>query len=224
MINNRLNTKKLILTKDGSHSFFSSKFNESYHSKYGAVTEAKHVFIKNGLLNCNKKKIDILEIGFGTGLNTLLSLNTANAKNININYMTLEQYPLSHNEYKQLNYSSIIDVDKYHYNKINESEWEKNIFINRKFSLTKKKILLEEFETEKKFDIVYFDAFSPEKQPELWTEKIFIKIYNFLKPNGFMVTYCSKGIVKRRLAKVGFKVNVLKGPPGKREMLKANQK
>ena len=217
-------TRKIIITNDGAHSIFSSQINESYHSKHGSIVEAEHVFIKHGLLAINKKNINILEIGFGTGLNALLSLQKSIQKNININYHAIELYPITKDEYLQLNFPKLIGMEKSAFNKLHESEWEKKNQITKNFKLTKYKISIEEFKTKKSFDIIYFDAFSPEKQPELWTKKIFSKMYSNLKSNGFIVTYCAKGIVKRTLKEIGFEVLSLDGPPGKRQMTKANRK
>lgn len=217
-------TRKIIITNDGAHSIFSSQVNESYHSKHGSIVEAEHVFIKNGLLAINKKNINILEIGFGTGLNALLSLQKSIQKNININYRAIELYPITKDEYLQLNFPELIGMEKSVFNKLHEGKWEKKNQINKNFKLTKHKISIEEFKTKKSFDIIYFDAFSPEKQPELWTKKIFSKMYSNLKSNGFLVTYCAKGIVKRTLKEIGFEVLSLDGPPGKRQMTKANRK
>ena len=209
---------EIIITNDGSHSIFNPIINESYHSKNGAIIEAMHIFIQNGFLSLKKKNINILEIGFGSGLNTLLTYLQAEDKLITTNYHTIERYPLKNQILKQLNYAKLIGIDKKKFLAIHKCNWQKENKISDYFKLTKNHIAIEKYNTNIKFDIIYFDAFSPEKQPELWTKKIFQKMYYFLKNNGTLITYCAKGVVKRTMKEVGFQINVLKGPPGKREI------
>lgn len=215
--------RKLITTNDGSHSLFVQEINECYHSRHGSIIEAEHVFIKNGLLAENKKKFQILEVGFGTGLNALLTLQKARQKNIKINYYGIELYPVEKNNYTKLNFSELIGENKNTLLKIHEVKWEEKSEINNSFFLTKHKTSLEEYTSKLKFDIIYFDAFSPNTQPELWTKSIFIKMYNILKDDGFLVTYCAKGSFRRTLKSIGFNVISLDGPLGKRQMTKANR-
>ena len=214
---------KLIITNDGSHSIFNNKVNESYHSIHGAIVEAEHVFIKNGMLATKKKKINILEIGFGTGLNALLTTHKSKQKKIFVNYHAIEPYPIEKNQYSQLNFCDLIGIDTSILIKLHKSQWEKEQKIHDFFKLTKHKILLEKYIPKKKFDIIYFDAFSPIKQPELWEENIFKKVHDLLHSDGFLVTYCAKGSVKRIMQKAGFKIIVLDGPPGKRQMTRGNK-
>ena len=214
---------KLVITNDGSHSIFNPEINETYHSKHGAIVEAEHVFIKNGLLAENKKQFNILEVGFGTGLNALLTAQKAKQKNIAINYHGIELYPVKKENYTQLNFTGLIGEDNSELLKLHECDWETEQKINDYFKLTKNEIALENYTNNTKFDIIYFDAFSPEKQPHLWDEKIFSNMYKLLKEDGFLVTYCAKGVVKRTMKAVGFEIIVLDGPPGKRQMTRANK-
>ena len=214
---------KLVITNDGSHSIFNAKINECYHSKHGAIVEAEHVFIRNGFSAVNKKQLNILEIGFGTGLNTLLTLQKAVQKKIIVNYHTIECYPLEKSHYSKLNFTDLIGIDQDDLLKLHTSKWEEELKINNFFNLTKMNTDLQTYVSEVKFDIIYFDAFSPEKQPELWTNTIFMEMHNYLKEDGFLITYCAKGIVKRTMKSVGFEIIVLDGPPGKRQMTRANK-
>ena len=214
---------KLVITNDGSHSIFNPEVNETYHSKHGAIVEAEYVFIKNGLLAENKKQFSILEVGFGTGLNALLTAQKAQQKKIAINYHGIELYPVPKESYIQLNFTELIGEEKSKLLNLHECNWEEEHVINKFFKLTKNEIALENYTSKTKFDIIYFDAFSPEKQPELWTAEVFQNMYNLLNEDGFLVTYCAKGVVKRTMKTVGFEIIVLDGPPGKRQMTRANK-
>tara|TARA_B100000614_G_C14356461_1_gene415279 strand:+ start:50 stop:700 length:651 start_codon:yes stop_codon:yes gene_type:complete len=214
--------KELILTNDGSHSLFVKKLNETYHSIHGSITEANHVFIRNGLQFQNKLNINILEIGFGTGLNALLTLLNLNQKRVN--YTSLEPFPISDKIYKKLNFYEILKSDKETFIKLHNSDWEVNVPHTDNFNLNKLRKKIQYFNSSEKFDIIYFDAFAPEKQSEMWSIEVLNKCYYFLKPKGFLVTYCAKGVVKRTLKEVGFLVESLEGPPGKREMIRAFKK
>jgi tRNA U34 5-methylaminomethyl-2-thiouridine-forming methyltransferase MnmC len=216
-------TNKLVITNDGSHSIFNPEVNETYHSKHGAIVEAEYVFIKNGLLAENKKQFNILEVGFGTGLNALLTAQKAQQKKITINYHGIELYPVPKESYSQLNFTELIGEKNSKLLQLHECEWEKEHVINNFFKLTKNEITLENYSSKTKFDIIYFDAFSPEKQQELWTTEVFQNMYNLLNKDGFLVTYCAKGSVKRTMKAVGFEIIVLDGPPGKRQMTRANK-
>ena len=216
-------TNKLVITNDGSHSIYNPEVNETYHSKHGAIVEAEYVFIKNGLLAENKKQFNILEVGFGTGLNALLTAQKAQQKKITINYHGIELYPVPKESYSQLNFTELIGEKNSKLLQLHECEWEKEHVINNFFKLTKNEITLENYSSKTKFDIIYFDAFSPEKQQELWTTEVFQNMYNLLNKDGFLVTYCAKGSVKRTMKAVGFEIIVLDGPPGKRQMTRANK-
>ena len=214
---------KIVITNDGSHSIFNPEVNETYHSKHGAIVEAEHVFIKNGLLAENKIQYNMLEVGFGTGLNALLTAQKAQQKKNMINYHAIELYPVPKESYSQLNFTELIGEEKSKLLILHECKWEKEQVINNFFKLTKNEISLDKYTSKIKFDIIYFDAFSPEKQPELWTIEIFKKMYDLLNEDGFLVTYCAKGSVKRTMKAVGFEIIVLDGPPGKRQMTRANK-
>jgi len=214
---------KLVITNDGSHSIFNPEVNETYHSKHGAIVEAEHVFIKNGLLAENKKQFNILEVGFGTGLNALLTAQKAKQKNIAVNYHAIELYPVPKESYMQLNFTALIGEESSELLKLHDCSWGTEHEIHEYFKLTKNEISLEDYKSDTKFDIIYFDAFSPEKQPNLWNAEIFQNMHNLLKEEGFLITYCAKGVVKRIMKAVGFEIVVLDGPPGKRQMTRANK-
>lgn len=213
----------VVITNDGSSSIYSQQFNEHYHSIHGAKQEAEHVFINAGLNEKmpSQNSIAILEIGFGTGLNTLLTAKESVEKKQFINYTSIELYPLENVIFYQLNFNSI---DNKLYRNIYEAKWNTTVSIHTYFQLKKILMDIEAVTFENQFDIIYFDAFSPEKQPNLWTDFIFDKMFKALKKDGLLVTYCAKGIVKRTLKSVGFFVEALPGPKGKREMIRANKK
>ncbi len=210
---------EIIITQDGSSSVMCGIHGVTYHSKYGAIQESKHVFINAALLPQLRVKnsISILEMGFGTGLNTLLTLQ--NTDKNKVFYTTLESNPLVEKDWKKLNYPSLIDskLEK-DFQQIHQSNWGVKSTINSNFELLKLNTNLEDWAPTDKYDIIYFDAFAPTSQPELWTKEIFQKLFNTLHPNGVLVTYCAKGVVKRTLKEVGFTVESIPGPPGKREM------
>ncbi|OQY02524.1 MAG: hypothetical protein B6I20_06840 [Bacteroidetes bacterium 4572_117] len=220
-----LSENKLILTTDGSHTVLNSGIGETYHSENGAINESLHVFIQNGLSLINKTEINILEIGFGTGLNALLTYQFAAANNKNINYFTLEKFPLKKGLVKQLNYTEKLSVDNEFFLKLHDLGWDNESNISPNFRLIKRKsdLLDYNFNELKNIDLVFFDAFSPSKQPELWTKNIFDKIYNAMSVSGLLSTYSSAGVVKRALREVGFKVKRKPGPKGKFHMLNATK-
>lgn len=213
-------------TKDGSHTLFSQKFDEIYHSRHGALLESQHVFIQAGLEMAlqNTKKIELLEVGWGTGLNSLLSLQyMLKHPQVQVNYMGVEPLPVPIDIIRQLNYLAQLnqaDLTDY-FMKMHEIAWNEAFDILPNFQLYKNSQKIEELKTNKRFDLVYFDAFAPSKHPEMWEHKTLEHISQFLAPQGILVTYCAKGQFKRDLQSLGFDVEKLPGPPGKREMTRA---
>lgn len=217
--------REIIQTLDGSTTIHIAEWDECYHSKHGAIQEAQHVFIKNGLSLFPDRNVSILEIGFGTGLNAFITFLESKKSNQSIDYVGVEAYPISAEEIVSMNYveelnaveqSSIFDT-------MHQSNWEEKIILDDDFTLTKRKQFFEEIDDENKFDLIYFDAFGYRVQPELWSTAIFEKMYKALKPNGVLVTYAARGVVKRSMIEVGFTVEKLAGPPGKREMFRATK-
>jgi tRNA U34 5-methylaminomethyl-2-thiouridine-forming methyltransferase MnmC len=217
-----------LVTDDHSHTLFSERFKATYHSTRGAISESKHVFIQNGLQYLHEqfqpKEISILEVGFGTGLNTFMTYLYAKENALEINYQSVEAYPVPLEESSQLNYTSqFSEQEKIVFNQMHQQEWNRVGEISNKFSLTKHLSLLEEFNIQKQFDVIYFDAFSPSEQPEIWTETIFKKMYDLLYTNGVLVTYCAQGQMKRNMKQAGFKVKALPGFGSKREMTRGEK-
>jgi len=220
--------RKIITTKDGSNSLLVPALNEQYHSIHGAKQEAEHVFLKMGLedssiqAHCNTNSISVFEVGFGTGLNALLSANWAILNNKKIEYTAIEKYPVSKEEFDQLNYGDLLgEVELY--NQISNSKWEEFVTINDHFKVKKIALDLIADELPKGFDVVYFDAFAPNKQSKLWEVSVFEKIYSIMTSKGVLVTYCCQGQARRNMIEAGFKVEKVQGPPGKREMLRARK-
>ncbi|WGH77111.1 tRNA (5-methylaminomethyl-2-thiouridine)(34)-methyltransferase MnmD [Tenacibaculum tangerinum] len=214
--------REIIITSDGSTTIHLPEWNEQYHSKHGAIQEAYHVFIKNGLKHTDAKKVSILEIGFGTGLNCFITLLEANKE---IDYVGIEAYPVAKEEVEKLNYVAELEAEDKRtlFEKIHEISWEEKHKITSNFSLTKRKQFFNEITDKNCFDLLYFDAFGARVQPDLWTEEIFKIMFTALKPEGILVTYSAKGSVRRAMQKVGFEVERLPGPPGKREMLRGTK-
>lgn len=217
--------RDIITTGDGSKTIHIRDWNEQYHSKHGAVQEAYHVFIKHGLSLFTNQDVSILEIGFGTGLNAFITFLEARKTALKIRYTGVELYPIAQNEMKALNYSSQLDVKDFNdiFLKMHASSWEDEVAISDDFMLRKEKKDFKDITAENEFDLIYFDAFGARVQPELWTEAIFNRMYSALKKNGILVTYAAKGSVRRAMQTVGFTVERLPGPPGKREMLRAKK-
>lgn len=215
------------LTADGSHTLFIPGLDEHYHSVNGAVQESTHVFIEAGLRHCSKDVIRIFEVGFGTGLNAFLTLLESNKTKKTIHYTTIEAYPLSDSIIKELNYpAKCLSIEKEMYYKLHDAEWEKESEITDTFFLTKRKADFTNFdfsEIKENVDIIYFDAFAPDKQSDMWTQEIFDKLYNVAGVGCILVTYCAKGVVRRMMQQAGFTTERLPGPPGKREMLRATK-
>ncbi|MGJ8658711.1 MAG: tRNA (5-methylaminomethyl-2-thiouridine)(34)-methyltransferase MnmD [Cellulophaga fucicola] len=217
--------RKIITTGDGSKTIQIEEWDEQYHSKHGAVQEAYHVFIKHGLSLFKDSAVSILEIGFGTGLNALITTLEAPKSNLKIQYTGVEAYPVALEEVEQLNYVEQLNApeSKDVFTKMHASVWEEKEYILPEFSLIKKQQDFLDIKDEAAFDLVYFDAFGARVQPELWTETIFTIMYKALRPKGVLVTYAAKGSVRRAMLAVGFTVERLPGPPGKREMLRATK-
>jgi len=215
--------REIIITADGSSTIHIPEWNEQYHSKHGAIQEAIHVFIKSGLQLFSDKNISVLEIGFGTGLNSFITFLEAPKLNLEIDYVGVEAYPVAADEIEKLNYVSELKAENFNevFNNMHQCSWNDKIEISSMFSLTKQQKLFKEINDEGAFDLIYFDAFGARVQPELWTEEIFEAMFQALKKGGVLVTYCAKGSVRRAMLKVGFLVEKLPGPPGKREMLRA---
>ncbi len=216
--------RRFIQTADGSTSIYLEEINEHYHSKHGAIVESNHIFIKNGLLQkSNLREISVFEVGMGTGLNVMTTIKAATMHNLEIDYHTVEAFPIIEEELEFINFSSLLEMEQDLFLRIHTVPWRHENELQPYFKFTKLNAKLSELEMRKEsFDVVYFDAFAPEKQEEMWTEEIFQEMFKALKPGGILVTYCVKGAVKRRLQSVGFRVEKLKGPEGgKREMCRA---
>lgn len=232
--------REIVITADGSSTIHLPDWNEQYHSKHGAIQEAYHVFIKHGLnhlyqsntLSCHSglvsesyKETAILEIGFGTGLNAFITLLETEKLDIAVDYFGVEAYPVSMEEVLQLNYPTELKVEskKDVFLQLHRTAWEKKQKISTQFSITKQKRFFHQINELDTYNLIYFDAFGARVQPELWTEAIFEKMYRALKQGGVLVTYAAKGSVRRAMQAVGFKVEKLPGPPGKREMLRGSK-
>ncbi|WP_340063752.1 tRNA (5-methylaminomethyl-2-thiouridine)(34)-methyltransferase MnmD [Ascidiimonas aurantiaca] len=215
--------RSIITTADGAHTIFLEEWNEQYHSRHGAVQEARHVFIKMGLKLFRNRHLRILEMGFGTGLNAFITLLEAPLLRLKVQYTGLEAYPVPKEEYQLLNYPEKLCVPekKELFAELHTLPWEVSSFLTPDFEIIKRKQRFEDFAETAGFDLIYFDAFGARVQPELWTEIMFAKMYSALNNNGVLVTYSAKGSVRRAMQSVGFEVERLPGPPGKREMLRA---
>ncbi len=217
--------RQIIITEDGSSTIYLPAWKEHYHSKFGAIQESRHVFINKGLSLFSNRHISVLEIGFGTGLNAMLTFLEAQELNLNIRYVGVEAYPITMEEVDGLNYISALKAEKYEaiFNEMHKCNWGVKNDISTEFSLTKRRQLFEEINDINSFDLIYFDAFGAHVQPELWTEVPFKKMFKAMKNEGVLVTYSAKGSVRRAMQSAGFKVERLEGPPGKREMLRATK-
>lgn len=215
--------REIIITSDGSTTIHLPDLDEQYHSKHGAIQEACHVFIEAGFNVVQEKEIAVLEIGFGTGLNCFITLLNNNKT---VSYVGVEAYPVSEEELSKLNYVTELKANKDQnlFDKIHNTIWNEKVEIVKNFNLTKKKQFFTEIDDVNVYNLIYFDAFGARVQPELWTEFVFQKMYKALKEGGVLVTYSAKGSVRRAMQAVGFIVERLPGPPGKREMLRAIKK
>lgn len=217
--------REIIQTQDGSTTIHLPEWDECYHSKHGAIQEAYHVFIKNGLELFPNQSISILEIGFGTGLNAFITFLESKKESRVIDYVGVEGYPISAEEVLQMNYVSELKAEnnRSFFEKMHKTDWESKHEIDLNFNLTKRKQFFDEITDENKYDLIYFDAFGYRVQPELWSTEIFRKMYNSLKINGVLVTYAARGVIKRSMTEVGFTIEKLPGAPGKREMFRARK-
>ena len=224
--------REILTTQDGSTTIHLPDWDESYHSKHGAIQEAYHVFIKSGFsfftepdrksLN-EEKSISILEIGFGTGLNAFITYLEAQKNNQDINYVGVEAYPIAVDEALQMNYVSQLDAtdESLIFNKMHETVWEEKQTLSSTFSLTKRKQFFQDIDDVNAFDLIYFDAFGFRVQPELWSLEVFQKMFQAMKSGGVLVTYACRSSIKKAMLESGFTVEKLPGAPGKREMLRA---
>lgn len=213
---------QIITTSDGSHTIYVPELDEHYHSIHGAVQESAFIFIKSGFDFCTADPLNIFEVGFGTGLNALLTAIKSKDEKRVVNYTSIEKYPIDEKTVVSLNHNNFAgDAGKEVYSLIHSSPWNKNVNICKNFNLKK---IEGDFTIETPpgiYDLIYFDAFGPDKQPEMWTKEIFSIIASVTKTNGVFVTYSAKGEVKRNLKACGFNVTLLSGPPGKRQIIRA---
>lgn len=220
--------REILITSDGSTTIHLPDWDEQYHSKHGAIQEAYHVFLRAGLdiVSTSAKKIEILEIGFGTGLNTFITFLEGRDKQLEIDYVGVEAYPVAAVEVLKLNYVEELKAtaDQDIFDKMHALPWEEKQEISKEFQLTKRKQFFQDITDTEAFDLIYFDAFGAKNQPELWTEAIFLKMFDAIRKDGVLVTYCAKGSARRAMQAVGFIVERIPGPPGKREMLRATKK
>lgn len=215
-----------MITEDGSHTIYLPEIDEHYHSVYGAIQESLHIYIGEGLFQTTKNELNILEIGFGTGLNAYLTYCYAKKMNKSVKYFCLEKYPLSEVEYLQLNYPDTIFPEfSFVFMQIHQAEWNSLAVISPEFKLQKihDDLLTFQFNSVPQFDLVYYDAFAPGKQPEMWTDDILHKVSATVKKDGILVTYCAKGSVRRALASAGFHMERISGPIGKKEILRGKK-
>ena len=217
--------REIIQTADGSTTIRIKDWDECYHSKHGAIQEAYHVFIKNGLSLFPSQSISIMEIGFGTGLNAFITYLESQKLQQKIEYVGVEAFSISADELKSMNYVQELNANDFTnvFEKMHSISWEEKHTISEHFSLFKRNQLFQDIQDIEKFDLIYFDVFGYRVQPELWSTEIFKKMYESLKPNGVLVTYAARGVVKRSMIEVGFTVEKLAGPPGKREMFRARK-
>ncbi len=218
--------KEFMITEDGSHTIYLPEMDEHYHSVHGAIQESLHIYINQGLLFSGKKTLSILEIGFGTGLNAWLTYCFALQEKLLVNYFSLEKYPLNESEYLKLNYPSIIfPENRQAFFDIHRAEWNTDVEISPEFVLHKHEadLLGFRFDVGRKFDLVYYDAFAPGKQAEMWTDEIIRQVTDCVDTGGILVTYCAKGSVRRSFTSAGFTMERIDGPIGKKEILRGKK-
>lgn len=219
--------REIITTEDGSKTIQIIDWDEQYHSKHGAIQEANYVYLDKGLDHIisrdNAQNLSLLEIGFGTGLNAFLTLIQAELKQVLVNYVAVEAYPISKPELEQLNYAELLKQrsDAVGFKELHGCSWQESHKITDFFYLHKQRLDFSEITQKNAFDLVYYDAFGPRVQPELWTVDLFKIMFSALKSQGVLVTYCAQGNARRAMIAAGFEVEKLDGPPGKRHMLRA---
>lgn len=220
--------REIIVTGDGSRTIHFPELNENYHSSHGALQEARHVFLRNGYDDfADRQEIAVFEVGLGTGLNAILTLQEADRNKIHTRYTGIEAFPVSDEELKALDYKELLDDEEVvsKYNNMHAGQWGEEFHLSPYFSISKIHSEIQNYLfPEEEFDLVYFDAFGPRVQEEMWKPELFEKLYRSMKMGGLLVTYCAKGQVKRDLKSVGFIVETVPGPPGKREMTRAWKK
>lgn len=215
--------REIIATADGSVTIYLPEMQETYHSKFGAVQEAYHVFIRNGLDLTKGQPVSVLEIGFGTGLNAFITYLESMRSGQQICYTGVEAYPVALDEAAAMNYPEILDAAAHReiFMLMHSCDWGRNQPVNANFSLLKRKQFFHDIEDNELYDLIYFDAFGYHAQPELWSAEVFGRMYKALKPKGILVTYACRTVIKKAMQEAGFTTEKLPGPPGKREMLRA---
>ena len=213
---------ELVITSDGSHTIYVPELDEHYHSIHGAIQESQHIFIESGLKFCNTDPVSIFEVGFGTGLNALLTIIEGARIQKTISYTSIDKFPLNENILHLLNHRDMAgDTGIMIFESIHKAPWNIKVNISSIFNLEKIKGDIITDDVTGCFDLIYFDAFGPDKQPEMWTQAVFSKIAAVTKKGGMFLTYSAKGEVKRNLRLCGFEVRLLPGPPGKRQIIRA---
>ncbi len=215
--------RQITKTADGSTTIYIPEMDENYHSHHGAIQEAKHVFLKHGIESLDQEEITVFEMGFGTGLNALLTLNYALENDKKVNYIGIEAYPVEAEMIDDLNYVESIDLDLWAaFDAMHNQPWGETNALFDNFNLTKIHQKIEDYQPEANtIDIIYFDAFGPRAQGDMWELPVLEKMAEMIKPGGILVTYCAQGQFKRHLKSLGFEIERLPGPPGKREMTRA---
>lgn len=218
--------KEFMITEDGSHTIYLPEMKEHYHSVHGAVQESRHIYIEQGLLQLDKNEISILEIGFGTGLNAFLTFGYSKPGKLKISYTSIEKYPLLEKEYSQLNYpGQVFSEYAFVFRELHSAEWNVWKELDSDFRIRKlhSDLLTIQLNPEEKYDLIYYDAFAPDKQPEMWSNFVLNKVVSMLKRNGLLLTYCAKGAVRRSLAEAGLIMERIPGPKGKKEILRGKK-
>jgi tRNA U34 5-methylaminomethyl-2-thiouridine-forming methyltransferase MnmC len=211
------------LTEDGSHTLYLPEMDEHYHSVHGAIQESRHVFINAGFEACVVQQPRVFEVGFGTGLNALLTAIEAGKNGRKVVYTSVELYPLTLEQALQLNYGKMLGEETL-FSTLHQAAWNETVSLTDSFDLRKVEADFASMPmAENEYDLIYFDAFAPNKQEDLWQQEIFDRLFRSLRPDGIFVTYCAKGVVRRMLQASGFVVERLPGPPGKHEMLRARK-